>query len=39
MKRITWTVAAFLLILIIVASVSLVVINKVAGTRMGGMFG
>ena len=36
MKRITWTVAALLLI---VASVSLVVINKVAGTRMGGMFG
>ena len=31
--------AALGFILIIVASVSLVVINKVAGTRMGGMFG
>jgi ABC-type Fe3+ transport system permease subunit len=31
--------AALGFILIIVASISVIVINKVAGTRMGGMFG
>ena len=31
--------AALGFILIVVAAVSLIVINKVAGTRMGGMFG
>ena len=31
--------AALGMILIIVAAVSLLVINRVAGTRMGGMFG